>query len=262
MKSPEVAVGILAAMQAEVEAVTARMVDKAEHSVRGLSFTTGLIEGNPCIVACTGVGKVNAAMITTLMLEHFEPQFIICTGIAGGLNSHLSRGDIIIAEKVAHHDYGEFTPEGFESWETWNPIRDEPNPLFIVLDGELLSLAERVSGRLEIPRISNGDNSQVPKVSRGVIITGDTFCTALDKRLELAQRFEADAVDMEGASVAQVCWQMGIRTLLIRSISDVDEEVDQDWDCWLKIASNNAATLVAAVVGKIAFESIRPANTA
>jgi adenosylhomocysteine nucleosidase len=238
-------------MPAEVEAITARMVGKADHSVRGLSFTTGLIKDNQCAVACTGAGKVNAAMTATLLIEHFEPRFIICTGIAGGLDPHLSRGDIIIAEKVAHHDYGEFTPEGFESWNTWNPITGEPNPLFIMMDGELLPLAERVSGRLELPRIGSGDSGRVPKVSRGVIITGDSFCTALDKRLELRQRLEADAVEMEGASVAQVCWQMGIRTLLIRSISDVDEKVDQDWDSWLEIASNNAATLVAAIVGEM-----------
>jgi adenosylhomocysteine nucleosidase len=253
MELPEVAVGILAAMQAEVDAVKGRMVDKADYSIRGLSFTTGLIEDNRCVVVRTGAGKVNAAMTTTLLIEHFEPQLIICTGIAGGLNPHLSRGDIIIAEKVAHHDYGELTPEGFESWETWNPIRGEANPLFIVMDSELLSLAEQVSKSFDTPKISGGENIRVPKVGRGVIITGDTFCTALNKRLELERRFEADAVDMEGASVAQVCWQMGISTLLIRSISDVDEEIDQDWDRWLKIASNNAATLVAAIVGKIQY---------
>ena len=251
MKHTEPVVAILAAMPAEVEAIKTRMTENADHSIRGVSFTTGLIKDNRCVVVRTGAGKVNAAVTTTLLIEHFDLQAVICTGIAGGLTPGLSRGDIIIAEKVTYHDYGELTPNGFEPWQTWNPIKREPNPLFVPMDNELLSLAARVSESLELPKIDTGESDRVPKIVRGVVVTGDTFCTALNKRLELKERFDADAVDMEGGAVAQVCWQMDISTLLIRSISDVDEEIDHGWDEWLKIASNNAATLVTTVIGEM-----------
>ena len=93
---------ILGAFEREVTLLEDRLTEPREHQIEGIRFVAGKLHGRNVVVAWTGVGKVNAAMTTTLLIEHFKPGNIIFTGIAGAVNPDLRPGDIVIAEKTAH----------------------------------------------------------------------------------------------------------------------------------------------------------------
>ena len=248
MNHNEPVAAILAALRVEAEAVEERLTNRKEHIIQGLRFATGVMGDKPCVVVQSGAGKVNAAMAAALLIEHFKPHEVICMGAGGGINPCLFPGDIVIAEKTVQHDYGILTLDGFRVWQTWSPVNSEKNPLFIPADTKLLELAEMAACRIELPKIKTDDIDRTPNIIKGVIATGDVVVMAQSKRTELREDFEADAIDMEGAAVAQVCRQLGVASLIIRSISDTDETTDSDiLKVNLQIASQNAATLVAAL---------------
>ena len=103
---------ILGAFEREVTLLEDRLTERREHQIEGIRFVSGRLHSRDVVVAWTGIGKVNAAMTTTLLIEHFKPKYIIFTGIAGAVNPELRPGDIVIAEKTAHHDMGTIWPEG------------------------------------------------------------------------------------------------------------------------------------------------------
>jgi len=252
MNRNEPVAAILTALRVEAEAAEERLTNGKEHIIQGLRFATGLMGGKPCVVAQSGVGKVNAAMAATLLIEHFKPRKVICMGAGGGVNPSLFPGDIVIAEKTVQHDYGILKLDGFRVWQTWSPVNGGKNPLFIPADTRLLGLAEMAACRVELPKVKTDGIDRTPNIIKGVIATGDVVVMAQSKRTELREDFKADAIDMEGAAVAQVCRQLGVAGLIIRSISDTDENID--WDIMkvnLKIASQNAARLVIAIVDEI-----------
>lgn len=241
---------ILVAMRAEMEIVINKLADREEHSIRGLQFVSGLMCGKPCLVALMGMGKVNAAAATALLIEHCEPRGVICAGVGGGLNPDLRCGDIVIAEQAAHHDYGHLRSAGFQIWPTRDTMRRLPNPLFMPADPGLLQIAEAASRRLELPQPERGDAKRPARIVKGRLVTGDTLVTAPSKRKELWETYQADAVDMEGAAVSQVCRRLKVAHLIVRGISDVEEEnvADEDWQASLKIAIQNVTELAALVV--------------
>jgi adenosylhomocysteine nucleosidase len=96
------------------------------------------------------MGKVNAAMAATLLVEQFQPTHVLFTGIAGGLNPDLRPGDVVIGAKTAYHDYGEWTPEGFRVGRMVNPFTGKPNPLFFPADASLLAVAEKAALELKL----------------------------------------------------------------------------------------------------------------
>ncbi len=244
---------ILGALDEELVLLEEQLMNGEHHQIEGIQFTAGNVRGRPIVLARTGAGKVNAAMITTLLIEHFQPAEVIYTGIAGGVNSELLPGDIVIAARTAQHDLGSLTADGILHWGVRNPINGERNPVFFPADARLVMLAERSAGRVAFEHIDPDSIDRAPKVVTGTVVTGDVFVSSAAKRMELRQRLQADAVEMEGAAVAQICWQRGIPCLVIRCLSDTaDENADRDYRNFYRIAAENSARLVVDLVAQLA----------
>ena len=112
-KKPAPITGILGAMPVEIQMLESRLQDQRTEQYLNVTFHTGTLNGRKVALAASGIGKVNAAMTATLLLDHFQPAEILFTGVAGGLNPDLAPGDIVLGEKTAQHDYGELTSAGF-----------------------------------------------------------------------------------------------------------------------------------------------------
>jgi len=244
--------GLLGAFGAEVELVKQTLKKPKTVLVDGVAFTTGRIGRNKVVVAETGIGKVNAAMTTALLLDHFRPERVLFTGIAGGTNPNLQPGDIVIAGRTAHHDYGSITDKNTPTRQTRNAITKQFNPVYFPADSALLRLAETVvkGVKLEgIPLASGGISDRPVQVMTGTVVTGDVFVASPAKVSSLRSDFEADATEMEGAAIAQVCYQVQVPHLIIRSLSDrADAEAHIAYDKFYPTAARNSAKLVIAIV--------------
>jgi len=197
----EPATAILGAFEREVTLLEDRLAERQEHQIEGIRFVAGRLHGRNVVVVWTGIGKVNAAMTTTLLIEHFKPKRIIFTGIAGAVNPQLRPGDIVIAEKTAHHDMGTIWPEGLFVKGVKNRLNSIENPVFFPADEKLVTLAQQAAERIEMQRIETVTGRRNPKVITGVIVTGDSFIASTEKCAELRKKLEADAVEMEGGKL-------------------------------------------------------------
>ena len=240
---------ILGAFMAEVALLEDQLSDRQEHQIEGIKFTRGKMNGRPIVIAWTGVGKVNAAMTTTLLIEHFKPKEVIFTGIAGAVNPDLHPGDIVIACKTAHHDMGTIWPEGLFFVGVKNRLTGMENPVFFPADEKLLQLAQRAAAKVGLREIETLQGKREPRIVRGVVVTGDAFIASDKKCEELRKRLDADAVEMEGAAVAQICYQREIPHLVIRSISDkADEGAVADKQMFYILAARNSSDLVSEMM--------------
>ncbi|HOZ45448.1 MAG TPA: 5'-methylthioadenosine/adenosylhomocysteine nucleosidase [Candidatus Hydrogenedentes bacterium] len=246
---PERVIGLLGAFDTEVELLDAAMTNKETVDVLGIRFTTGILKGQRVVLAESGVGKVNAAMTATALIDRFRPAAVIFSGIAGGLHPELRPGDIIIAEKAAQHDYGSTEAGGFRRKGIPDPVSGKRNPLFFLSDPALVASAEAAAGALSLVPVPGAEGGRVPRIVKGVVVTGDVFVATTAKRHELRTELDADAVEMEGGAVAQVCHQLGVPFLLIRSLSDnADETAHIDLERFYRVAAENSARLVIQTI--------------
>jgi len=205
-----------------------------------------LLRGRPVVVALSGIGKVNAAITTTLMLEHFHPSEVIFTGIAGVVDPALSPGDLVIGTEVGYHDYGALRPDSLEHWRTRNPISNESNHLYFPCDTRLVQLAYTAS---QVTKLERTGDSVVPWIIKGRIVTGDEFISSEAATVALHKQLQASATEMEGAAVAQVCWQQRVPFVVIRSMSDkAGNNAHLDMQSFYHIAARNSANLVMNLV--------------
>ena len=241
---------ILGAYGDEITLLLGKVENKKESIVGGLSFTEGKLDGRPVVVALTGIGKVNAAITTTLVIEHFHPTEILFSGIAGGVDPALSPGDLVIGKKIAYHDYGTLGDSLLRE-PTRNPVTHQNNPQSFASNDTLVEIAERVSRGLTLEKPIEG--KPAPRVVSGIIVTGDVFVSSQKATQRLWQQLNAEATDMESAAVAQTCWQRGIPFIVIRSLSDAaDSEAEKDIARFYRVAAHNAALLVIAITGELA----------
>jgi adenosylhomocysteine nucleosidase len=246
---------ILGAFNKEVLIIEKQLTDKNEQKIEGMRFVTGRLYGKPVVAAWTGIGKVNAAMTTTLLLEHFKPKRVIFSGIAGGVNPQLHPGDIVIAAKTAHHDMGILREDGFYNRGVINPLDGWRNPVHLPADKRLLELAEEAAEKVELETIKTSVGTRNPKIIKGIVVTGDVFIASEAKCEELRETLGADAVEMEGAAVAQICYQREVPHLVVRSISDkADETAREDSMMFQDMAAKNSATLITKMVELLASE--------
>lgn len=240
---------ILGAFGREVDMLEEMLRDGNEQRIEGIRFVTGKLKDKSVVVVWTGIGKVNAAMTTTLLIEHFRPEEVIFTGIAGGINPKLSPGDIVIAAETAHHDMGILTPEGFYNRGPMNPIDGWRSPVFLPADKRLIELAEEAGRRVQLTKIRTSAGERSPKIIKGIVVTGDVFVASPAKCAELRERLQADAVEMEGAAVAQICYQQRVPHVVIRSISDkADEKAREDSMVFQQMAAKNSASLILEMI--------------
>lgn len=176
------------------------------------------------IIANSKIGKVNSTITTSVLIEKFKANMLIFTGVAGAINSGYKVGDLMVATKLAQHDVditGFGHPHGFIPG----------NTIFVEPSSELVNVAKSVAKELEI------------ELKDGVVATGDQFIASVDKKEWIVATFGADAVEMEGASVASTCTAFGVPFVILRAISDsADEEADVSFDEFLatsaKVSSN------------------------
>jgi len=245
--------GILGAFGTEVRFLVAQLEEREERRVEGIPFWTGRLKGRRVVIARSGVGKVNAALTAALLRVHFRPAEVLFSGIAGAVNPELKPGDLVIAEKTAQHDYGTITAKGIERKGARSPVTGERNPVWFPADPRLLKAALDAKQRVRFDPIDHGEGPHAPRVVQGVVVTGDTFIALPAKRDELRKELGADAVEMEGAAVAQVCYQWRVPCLVIRSISDLaDEKAAGDVRRFIEAAARNSALLVAELVATLA----------
>jgi adenosylhomocysteine nucleosidase len=242
--------GVLGAFGAEVALIHLNIQDPKETIIQGIHFTEGTLNGRRIVLAQAGMGKVNAAITTTLMLDHFKPAEILFTGIAGGVDPQLLPGDLVIGNKITYHDYGTITPDSLLRRSTQDPVTFILNPLYFSSSQNLVKVAEEVSSKLEFEKI--GSSKRLPKVVTGTIVTGDVFVSSAAATRQFWLKMHAEATEMEGAAVAQTCWQQKVPFLVIRSLSDsAGNNANDDVAAFYQTAAHNSATLVMAIIGKI-----------
>lgn len=241
--------GIIGAFGDEVALIHAMLEEPEEQSILGIVYVTGELGGRRIVLTRSGVGKVNAAAATILLIEHFHPAEIIFTGIAGGINPELRPGDIVIAGRTAQHDLGDLTADSFCAKGVRNPVDGVRNPVYIPADSALAALAASAAAHIALEEITAAGTAWKPRVVHGTVVSGDVFVASTEKKRELRASHDADAVEMEGAAVAQVCFQQRVPCLVIRSLSDsADESARSDFETFRRTAARNSAMLVVEMV--------------
>lgn len=249
MQLPNSLLALVGSMAFEVEVFERQLENTTERIIEGVRFVTGNLFRQPVVLLCTGGGKLNAGVTVTLLIEHFKPRAVIFTGVAGAVNTKLILGDVVVGKTTLYHDFGEITSTRFIPWQTWQAGTGNRNPICFDADETLLSLANAAIERIKLTSVTNGKGSRQPKIIKGVIVTGDVFCSSLAKKVELHNNLNADAVEMDGAAVAQVCLNRGVGCLVIRGISDATEEnAQEEYDRYCKLAMSNAADITLYIV--------------
>lgn len=216
-------IGIVIAMDKEFQRVRELLSDVSDEQIMGLPFTTGRIGQNEVVLTQCGVGKVNAAIGTTELIDRFLPDAVISTGVAGGADTGLNVTEVVVATEACYHDVycGEEMAYG----------QVMGSPARFACDEALVAKAAAL-------------NCGTP-VHPGLIVTGDWFVDSREKMRGIVERFpEAKAVDMESAAIAHVCEKRGVAFVSFRIISDIplkDEKAQQYFDFWARIADGSFA---------------------
>jgi adenosylhomocysteine nucleosidase len=244
---------VVGAFDEEISLILGQVEVAEVQEVLGIRFTVGRLHGRDVVVVESGVGKVNAAMTSALLIDHFRPDEVIFTGIAGALGDSLLPGDIVVGDRTVQHDLVVLQAEQRERFGVRNPRDGARNPVFFAADPHLLETAVEASGQVRLAEVGTSRGTRTPSVVVGIIATGDAFVASRAVKAELHAELGAVAVEMEGAAVAQVCHQHQVPCIVIRSISDeADENADRDLEEFYRTAAANSATLVLQMVQLIA----------
>lgn len=229
-------IGIIAAEQEEFEAILNIAKVEERKEIYELNFVKCKIKDKICVLVKSGVGKVNVARATQILIDNFKPDYIVNVGVAGGLNPMLSIGDIVIGETLVQHD---FDITAFGHAKGYIPGVGEK----IYADDYLVKKIEEAIGNQE---------EKVYKYEKGVIASGDIFCTAIPMRDKIYAKFNAECVEMEGAAIGQVCSLCNVPFVVIRSISDTPNgENEVTYEKFIKLASERCANILKDFVKTI-----------
>ncbi len=200
---------IIGAMDCEVNKLRELLINPVTVEHGKLKITTGKIEDKDVIIAQSGVGKVNAALNTQYIIDKFNPQYIINTGVAGGIGNGLSVGDIVIGKELVQYDFDTSALGYAKGYMCTGIDKDKPTKYFS--DDYLIK-----SFKTAVSEAHTKTN-----VHEGIIATGDTFVSDKNKKTEIRETFNAIAVEMEGCAIAQVANANNIPCIIIRALSDL-----------------------------------------
>jgi adenosylhomocysteine nucleosidase len=207
-----VAIGLICAIPQELAHLRAALIDPHSEEAAHTVFETGTIDGHDVVLVGSGMGKVNAALVATLLADRFGCRTVVFSGVAGGLDPALSIGDVVIADHVIQHDAGMLEDERLRAYQPGHvPIINPTDELGYRVNPELLaSVKERLTG-ISVPG----------QIVYGTVLSGDHYLNCETTRDRLWRELGGQAVEMEGGAVAQVCEAFGIPWLVIRALSDL-----------------------------------------
>lgn len=226
-------IGIIGAMDEEVTSLKDIMDSFEEKQIHQVRFYVGKCQGKDIVLMQSGVGKVNAAYSTTILMEHFEIDTLINIGTAGGLDLSENVGDVVIASSVKHHD-ADCIAFNYEYGQV------PGMPAAFICDKHLMDVTNQVLDELGINHHT------------GLIVSGDQFVARSEQVEHIKKHFpEAIATEMEAAAISQIAHIYQVPFIILRSLSDVFGKGDSDiqFDTYIALASANSAKLAKKVVG-------------
>ncbi|GGI70035.1 5'-methylthioadenosine/S-adenosylhomocysteine nucleosidase [Shewanella hanedai] len=229
-------IAIMGAMDAEIEKLLPEIKQRQTHTIAKNTYYTGQIQGKPVVVTRSGVGKVNAAITTYVLINHFNSSSIIFTGIAGAAGPELNVADVVISTALVQHDV-DLTAFGAPKGQL-----DGHDDRYFYADKKLQNIA------LEAAKKVVGKD----RIHSGIIATGDQFIADKAVVSMLLEEFNAIAVEMEGAAVAQVADMFDIPLVVIRTISDkADGSAHLVYEEAKQVTADNSVAITLNMISKL-----------
>ncbi|WP_408955969.1 5'-methylthioadenosine/adenosylhomocysteine nucleosidase [Natroniella sp. ANB-PHB2] len=230
--------GIIGAMEVEVKLLKEEMEIEDRLLKANMEFYSGKLLDHEIVVVRSGIGKVNAAVCSQILLDNFEVEAVLFTGVAGAIDRELEVGDIVISTDVVQHDV-DITAFGREYGEI-----AELDQVAFKADEELVEVAKEVGEELA--------SSEKIKISVGRILSGDQFISDEKKVEWLKETFAGQCIEMEGAAVGQVAYLNDTPFVIIRSISDkADQEAEISFDEFVKFAASNSYRMIMEILKRL-----------
>ncbi len=225
-------IGIIGAMQSEVDLLLSKMSEKTEREEYGSKYYSGKISGKDVVLVCSSIGKINAALNAQTLISVFGVDAIINSGVAGAAASDLSIYDVVVAKSAVYHDVDH------SLYNRYFPFKTEFFCDEFLIEKCVLAIEEI--------------GSQEYKHKIGKTATGDIFVTESAVKEAIIKKVSPDCIEMESAAIAQCCDSAGIPVLAIRSMSDDAEDgAGVPFDAFQQKAADIAATILVSLLAKI-----------
>jgi adenosylhomocysteine nucleosidase len=229
-------IGIIGAMDEEVNKLKGQMEKVVIKSIASMDFYEGSLEGSPIVVVRSGIGKVNGAICTQILVDRYQVNMVINTGIAGSLRNEIDIADIVLSTDALQHDM-DASGFGYEIG-----VIPRMKKSVFQADKNLIDMAKSVCGEV-LPLLG---------VHTGRIVSGDQFVSDSEKKEWLTNTFDGYCTEMEGAAIAQAAYLNNIPFLIIRAISDkADNSAQMEYAEFEAIAIDNTVLLVTALIKKV-----------
>lgn len=240
-------VAVLVALEEERHLLLEALTDRRDDEVAGRAVSIGSLDGHPVVICRAGMGKVNVALLATLVVERFAPSTLVFSGVAGGIDPTLDVGDVVVAAHTIQHDAGFVEGGRTVTYQAGHlPFVNATDRLGYAVDPALLARVGPAVGSLDLVPVRD---DRPPRVVLGTVVTGDVFVNDAATRERLHATFDAAAVEMEGAALAQVAEELGVAHLVVRALSDLaGAEPTIDFERFVRLASVNSATVIRAVL--------------
>lgn len=219
-----VSIGLIAAIPQELAHLRSAMSVVRSADIAHTRFDSGSLDGRDVVLAETGIGKVNAALVTTVLAHCFGCRIVVFSGVAGGLDPALSVGDVVVADRLIQHDAGLMENEQLRTYQAGHvPFINPTDRLGYQIDAAVLDTVKGALRGLSLSPLSRqaGGQGRPAEIVYGTVLSGDQYLHSEPTRVRLHGEFSALAVEMEGGAVAQVCEAFGIDWVVIRALSDL-----------------------------------------
>ncbi|MEG0190247.1 MAG: 5'-methylthioadenosine/adenosylhomocysteine nucleosidase [Lachnospiraceae bacterium] len=229
-------IGIIGAMEEEIVVLKERMETEEQYEQAGMLFCKGKLCGKQVVIVRSGIGKVNAAICAQILIDKFQVDILINTGIAGSLDARINIGDMVISTDALHHD------------------------MDATLFGDALGQVPRMDTLsfpadkhlVEQAKAANEECNPDIHTFVGRVVSGDQFVASTEVKEHIVEHFNALCAEMEGAAIAHVAYLNKISYVIIRAISDkADNSATVDYPTFEKQAITHSVKLVQNLLPRI-----------
>ena len=229
-------IGIIGAMEEEVSILKDEMAIEETVNHAGMVFCKGSLCGRDVVIVRSGIGKVNAAVCTQVLVDKFDVDVVINTGIAGSLDAAIDIGDMVISTDLVEHD--------MDTSIFGDPLGQVPRMDTYSFPADPVLVEKAVEANKEA-------NPDIHTFT-GRIVSGDQFISSSEVKEKLVNVFQGRCAEMEGAAIAHAAYLNKVSCVIIRAISDkADNSAEMDYPAFEKLAIEHSVKLVKTLLPRI-----------